>query len=791
MRSHLQQMPLQHDETRRGFALVLALSMMAFVLMVVLAMSTLVTVELKSSRNEIEKNAARANARMALMMALGDLQKYAGPDQRVTANGAILRPVGSGSQPAENSKWTGVWSTTKIDEPENTIVGGGADANFEGLDYLSDARNDDDFMPLGDQEKLRLAWLVSGDVPANSTPGYDSSYITLVENSAGLSGASDADPDFKRVSAPYVKLSNANGADRGGYAYWIGDESQKARINEKSSDKDPSLTTPMDGGIASLYGSNGAKIGKVMSDEDQPYMPIEELSAEQNSKLITANTVAIPLSSQSAIKHNFHDLTTYSSSVLADSREGGLKKDLTAYINSGAAPPAPLTIGGTTIPETGLADLDASFSGRPMLPAPLYRKYGPDFLQLKNWYNLRKQVELTSSQSRIEPQFMTSRASTLGLGDLPDLKSRSQAVHPVIAEARLSFDISMDNSRPQPDGRGPALRTHVYPMVKLWNPYNVTIKAHNYIIGLPRDIETSVFTKTLRRIDNHNAGPRQDDYYGTLIGPYLYFKLAAVDIPPGECLTFSAQTSSPSDPYDTTDIAANVLSSKIPYGTQDFYFDSNIHILETVDPTTRLDYRIRTSIDLSRACRPYVLKSLGSSATTTSVDTAQTLPIIQRLAMDISGDGNSLVWGWARGALPNPGGRSDGAPALPDGLLTSSAHENAEPRNSWYMGARLRRMEENPNELTNGYSGHMGQFVMTSPPLSYFNMRSPIVTHNNFDMLYDWVWWHVGPYINSRTDPTITDASMASNLDPSTGNYYSSPFGITNEYGSTKSYAIF
>ena len=68
-----------------GFALVVALSLMAFILLLVLSISTLVTVESKSSSVTVARLKAEQAALLGLQVALGELQKAAGPDQRVTA----------------------------------------------------------------------------------------------------------------------------------------------------------------------------------------------------------------------------------------------------------------------------------------------------------------------------------------------------------------------------------------------------------------------------------------------------------------------------------------------------------------------------------------------------------------------------------------------------------------------------------------------------------------------------------------------------------------------------------
>ena len=97
----------QSKTRSNGFALVLALSLMAFIVLLLLSITTLVRVETAVSSKALEKLHAEENARLALMIALGELQRYAGPDQRVTARADILDPDSA------NPFWTGVWDTTQ------------------------------------------------------------------------------------------------------------------------------------------------------------------------------------------------------------------------------------------------------------------------------------------------------------------------------------------------------------------------------------------------------------------------------------------------------------------------------------------------------------------------------------------------------------------------------------------------------------------------------------------------------------------------------------------------------
>src|SRR5690606_51172 len=90
----------------RGFALVVSLSLMVLLTVLAVGLLTLSGISLRSTSRGEAQAAAQANARMALMIALGELQKHAGPDTRITAP-ANLRDE---TQPAG---LTGVWRSWK------------------------------------------------------------------------------------------------------------------------------------------------------------------------------------------------------------------------------------------------------------------------------------------------------------------------------------------------------------------------------------------------------------------------------------------------------------------------------------------------------------------------------------------------------------------------------------------------------------------------------------------------------------------------------------------------------
>ena len=101
------------NERSSGFALMVALGLMSFVLVIILGLSALIQVNSKLTSSGKDLATAKQNALFALNLAIGDLQNEMGPDQRISATASILDefPETEIIDGVNNPYWTGAWNS--------------------------------------------------------------------------------------------------------------------------------------------------------------------------------------------------------------------------------------------------------------------------------------------------------------------------------------------------------------------------------------------------------------------------------------------------------------------------------------------------------------------------------------------------------------------------------------------------------------------------------------------------------------------------------------------------------
>ena len=141
----------KHVKHCRGFALIATTSVMVLLILIALAIVSLPTITLRSDNSASETEIARANARLGLMLAVNQLQRTMGPDQRTTAPADLKSPS------AANRKWVGVYGNQQV------------------ADYSHKPSE----IPSAPYEPVLLNWLVSGNQSVTYTASTNLSLIHI------------------------------------------------------------------------------------------------------------------------------------------------------------------------------------------------------------------------------------------------------------------------------------------------------------------------------------------------------------------------------------------------------------------------------------------------------------------------------------------------------------------------------------------------------------------------------------------------------------------------------------
>lgn len=317
----------------RGFALIVTISLMILLVIVAVGLLSLSAVSLRSSGHTNAQAEARANARLALMIAIGELQKQMGPDQRISANGAILS-----DSTVRHPMWTGVWDSwiagplanvpTNPDYPasesHHQTIGSRPDASMQ-PDYANKSKHFRRWLlSLDEAEASETESALSLALDGVLMPSDTDKAIRLVGN--GALGDSAPPTDFVSARLMEVEATSTSGG-RGRFGWWVGDESQKARLMA-----DSYASTPPANDAEKIFRGQSPGSSGTISIKD-----LEGITPAQDARLKglpTLNTLDLVVHdpdkkpSKQPAKLNFHSISPFSQSVLSDVREGGLKRDL-------------------------------------------------------------------------------------------------------------------------------------------------------------------------------------------------------------------------------------------------------------------------------------------------------------------------------------------------------------------------------------------------------------------------------------------------------------------------------
>ncbi|WP_309384471.1 hypothetical protein [Cerasicoccus frondis] len=506
-----------------GFALIIALSLMALMVLLTVSVSTMVQVELSSSTHRKNEDIARMNALYGMQVALGELQQLTGPDQRATAPATtvfpnssttpsmlqlhgdyaenrfgystVLTPDGRDAYDAaiktwwenKNPHWVGVWDSTRDqgvsdrDQLPKWLVSGNERFNIN----LADVYPNGYLTPDMDQATLDSLYGSENFVYVVD----EGSAMDLVESTSGYDG---------RVRVLKQEVVDAQGLQSGNFAYWVGDESLKANFavrdpfydetNRSSRDYRNRLLTPQRVGWENITGFE--IVGSEVDGAPSPNDPrLEMLSSSSQISLMDADGNLVD-----PVRENFHNLTAYSKSLLTDPVNGGLKKDLTVYFEEGQGATNGYISDNNPIPNPNDADpfgyandlrLGNHNAGFPGSDANI-----PTWGQLKEWYD----TEGTETQAiEVNEDFA-----------------------PVVTYVRMFIGFSYDFLAADAH-----ITMHFLPTIVVWNPYDAPLEETSYELDIsyPMIFEHFMVATPVELIDSPHGGSGAVMYYNSLGQP--------------------------------------------------------------------------------------------------------------------------------------------------------------------------------------------------------------------------------------------------------------------------------
>ncbi|MEX1048054.1 MAG: hypothetical protein WED15_00895 [Akkermansiaceae bacterium] len=415
-----------YESAPRGFALVTTLALMILLTVLAVGLLSLSSISLRANGQSASRSVAEANARLALMLALGELQRLLGPDQNITAPSAIFdtAPESAELVGVRYPHLTGVWQ-----------------ARDETLAATPDYSRETSFR----------RWLVShADDAQVKLPGFVR--LGSLTNPVAMVGASN-NPAGGGVRAGRVPVGS------GALAWWVGDENCKALINprddadrkvsEQTAELLAGFATPGAHGVLTLDGLEEFPANTAASD-----------------KLVTLDT--LPLVATANAGQFFHHLSPYPRSVLANVTTGGLRKDLSLYLERSDI---------DWLEGWGRPGLASNMPQGPLGPNGKIALSDPDdhdvlaWKHLHHWYHMhRRQL---AAQQNLPVSAMNNTTPAIDPIGNPGWNNGVTRITPVVVRIQMlvSFGVERQDTSDNYD-----MFLYGYPAVTLWNPYNVPMK---------------------------------------------------------------------------------------------------------------------------------------------------------------------------------------------------------------------------------------------------------------------------------------------------------------------------
>lgn len=491
---------------RRGFALVVSITMLVLLSILALGMLSLSSIALRTASADSSEAEARANARLALMMAISEIQQALGRDGAITAPSAILdtNPDTADVVGVAEPHLTGVWAarTERLGtEPDY-------DRETPFMRWLVSNKDPDSV------EKLKLA--VDGDL---AEP------VVMVSKSARPGS---------EVRAGRVPVG------RGSYAWWVGDENSKARIGlSDETDRGDAAASVADllAGMATP-GSHG--IRAVPGFEQFPS------NSETTDKLVSHALIELANPDGESSDEYFHDLSPYSESVLADVTNGSLRQDLSMYLERQDI---------NWLEGWGWPGGSPRFPTGPLGPNDRIALSNPNEFDVLSWKSLHHWYNMHRRQISSNPNLpLAAMRNYVSLDQVSNTTWNSGVMRITPVLARMQMIISYGARRTGSAGGNNStynLFMYSYPVLTLWNPYSVGLEVDQWSVFLHTlPLEHTVY-RNGTKMSLSGGGTRNGNYnwgwpHGNMVMRFGDGGTPKISFAPGEAkvLTYTSSDSS-------------------------------------------------------------------------------------------------------------------------------------------------------------------------------------------------------------------------------------------------------
>ncbi|MCW1884764.1 hypothetical protein OKA04_08490 [Luteolibacter flavescens] len=408
----------------RGFALVISLSLMVLLTVLAVGLLGLSSLSLATSSRESDLAEARANARMALSLAIAQLQKQTGPDQRVTTAADQLS-TGDGSESAAapgQRHWTGVyrsWGTTSTTRPAPEF----------------------------------LTWLVSGETRSLNTVDAAKGGSAGGQGEISLVGAGTVGSNRpeSEVRVPALTVDSLAGGDSR-IGWWTGDQGIKAAMATPPMSNETSVAAVR----SSLQGAPRNAVEYVSAGTEKPFAQLD-LKDPKVSLVTGWQQSAFLATDRNSPRGLFHDIAPFSTGLLTNQRTGGFRKDLSMQLERD---PARANSQLTTARATNV----------------LYRSGGENGINLHElwaYYTLYKDVKTNGSYRYTTGGTLPSNTPHLLVADGPSkcvADSYFYFKQPVITSYQVVLSLKTEVVNGQNE-----LNVVMDPVITFWNPLDIPV----------------------------------------------------------------------------------------------------------------------------------------------------------------------------------------------------------------------------------------------------------------------------------------------------------------------------